>query len=123
MAVASTNESLMAIFYLPELRQWEFREALAIRQQMIGYYRSTIIDGIEQGVFHNVNPSSTAEQVFQVTETAIIATDRSTLGTPQLLADNTADLVLRGLLKRPESLDEIASTSQQLRLNISMSND
>jgi len=123
MAVASTNESLMAIFYLPELRQREFREALAVRQQMIGYYRSTIIDGIEQGVFHNVNPSSTAEQVFQVTETAIIATDRSTLGTPQLLADNTADLVLRGLLKRPESLEEIASTSQQLRLNTGMRTD
>lgn len=118
MAVASTNESLMAIFYLPELRLREFRDAQAARQQMIGYYRSAIIDGIEQGVFHDVDPGSTAEQVFQLTETAIIATDRNILGTPQLLADRTADFVLRGLLQRPELLEEIASTSQQVCLSM-----
>ncbi|MGE0624355.1 MAG: TetR/AcrR family transcriptional regulator [Pseudomonadales bacterium] len=116
MAVSSANGSLMAIFYLPELRQPEFRDAQQARARMIGFYRDVITEGIDGGVFRNVEAYAAAEQVFQLTETSIVALDRGALGPAERLARETAEFVLRGLLTDHGALAGIRQASAAVDL-------
>lgn len=115
-AVGSANRALMAIFYLPELRQPEFAPARAARYRMVSFYRAAIAAGIRDGTFRRVDADALAEQVFQLTETSIIAADARALGPPRRLAQETAEFVLRGLLVNARSLRGIASASARVDL-------
>ncbi|MEJ2087822.1 MAG: helix-turn-helix domain containing protein [Gammaproteobacteria bacterium] len=116
MAVSSANGSLMAIFYLPELRQPDFRDAQQARARMIGFYRDVIGAGVHQGIFRSVNPGVAAEQVFQLTETSIVALERAALGRPAELAEQSAEFVLRGLLADSGALAGIVRASAAVDL-------
>jgi len=118
IAVGRANGALMAIFYLPELRHPGFEEAQQARSRMIGFYRDVIDAGVREGTFRNVNPYAAAEQVFQLTETFIVALDTAALGSPELLAEETAGFVLRGLLVDPGAVDGLATASATVRLSM-----
>jgi len=118
IAVGRANGSLMAIFYLPELRQPGFEEAQQARSRMIGFYREVIDAGVREGTFRRVNPYAAAEQIFQLTETFIVALEPATLGSPEQLAEETAGFVLRGLLAAPGAVEELATASAAVRLSM-----
>ena len=118
LAVSSANESMISLFYLPELRQNEFSAAQQARDDMMGFYRETLTRGISSGVFREVNPAIATEQVFQLTETAIIARSPRKLGAPASMAADTAELVLRALLDRPSRLPRIAASARRVNLQM-----
>ncbi len=115
-AVSSATEAMVALFYLPELRQPEFAEARSVREAMLGFYLQTLQEGLGSGLLEVANPRLAAEQIFQLTETAIIAGDRDALGAPERMARETARFTLRGLLVDPERVDELGIAAAQIDL-------
>lgn len=118
LALAGSPHAPISVFYLPELRQSEFKLAREARNGMMRFYFDVIEDGIESGVFHPVWVVIAAEQAFQLTETVIIAQDRSALGSPAQLAEQTADFVLRGLLSKPGRVDGIRLAAEKIDLDM-----
>lgn len=117
-AISNAHHDIASIYYLPELRKPEFKDAQGQRARMIGWYRQTLDRGIADGLFTSVNTILSAEQVFQLTETGIIALHSAQLGTPDQQAKATADFVLRGLLLRPSRLAVIEKKSRQCKLTM-----
>lgn len=115
-AVSSATEAMVALFYLPELRQPEFAEARLAREAMLGYYLQTLQEGQASGLLEVPNPPLAAEQIFQLTETAIIAGNREALGTPERMARETACFALRGLLAEPGRVDELGIAAARIEL-------
>ncbi len=118
MALAGADHAPVSVFYLPELRQPEFKSAQKARATMMRFYQDVIEAGIQSGLFHPVPVATAAEQVFQLTETVIIAQDRSVLGNPAQLAEQTADFVLRGLLTRPARCSQIRSAADSIDITM-----
>lgn len=106
-AISSADHDIASIYYLPELRKPEFSDAQEQRSKMLQFYQNTIQEGLEQQLFVADNIELLAEQMFQLTETGIIALQPSRLGTPDQQAQATADFVLRGLLARSSRLAAI----------------
>ena len=118
LALAGADHAPISVFYLPELRQPEFKVAQEARANMMRFYFDVIEQGIETGVFNPVWVVIAAEQVFQLTETVIIAQDRSALGEPAQLAEQTADFVLRGLLSKPGRVDSIRLAAEKIQITM-----
>ncbi|MBL6690941.1 MAG: TetR/AcrR family transcriptional regulator [Pseudomonadales bacterium] len=118
LALAGAEHAPISVFYLPELRRPEFKAAQEARAKMMRFYFDAIGEGIESGVFHPVRVVIAAEQVFQLTETIIIAQDRSTLGEPAQLAEQTADFVLRGLLAKPGRAESVRLAAGKIDLSM-----
>ncbi|XOV82885.1 MAG: TetR/AcrR family transcriptional regulator [bacterium] len=117
-AIASAHHDIASIFYLPELRKPQFKAAQQERASMIGWYRQTLDQGVQDNLFVSTNMALSAEQVFQLTETGIIALEPALLGEPQAQAKATADFVLRGLLRRPARLSVIEKKARGCRLTM-----
>ena len=107
MALAGAGHAPISVFYLPELRQSEFEPAQLARSRMMSFYQGVIEEGVGLGLFYTRSSVVTAEQVFQLTETIIIAQDKDALGTSEQLAEQTAQFVLRGLLVKATKLERI----------------
>ena len=118
MALASARHAPISVFYLPELRQAEFAPAQQARASMMQFYLEVIEEGIDAGLFQSPSAVVSAEQVFQLTETIIIAQDRSTMGEPAALAKQTADFVLRGLLKKPANAEKVSQKAEEIALSM-----
>ncbi len=71
---------------------------------MINAYAKQLKAGIESGIFRDFNVALMAEQVFQLTETAIVALEPGKLGSPNEQAASTAEFVMRSLLLKPARL-------------------
>ncbi len=115
-AVASADRDFPAIFYLPELAKPGFEPAQATRATMVAHYRSLIEAGRQAGSFLCELPALSAEQVFQLTETSIIAQAVAAETPPHVGARATARFCLRGLLTDPEKLDKIEEAADQISL-------
>ncbi|MEM9623836.1 MAG: TetR/AcrR family transcriptional regulator [Pseudomonadota bacterium] len=106
-AIASAAPAFPAIFYLPELNQPGFARAQQIRADMVAHYRRLISNGTNSGVFACALPELAAEQVFQLTETVILARATTRAFSHAQLAESAAQFALRGLLVDSEVLAEI----------------
>ena len=85
---------------------------------MMHFYYEVIAEGIESGLFNPVRVEIATEQVFQLTETIIIAQDRTALGQPTQLAEQTADFVLRGLLAKPGRRASVRLAAEKIDLSM-----
>ncbi|MCR9279675.1 MAG: TetR/AcrR family transcriptional regulator [Pseudomonadaceae bacterium] len=117
-AVAASDYEHTVMFYLPELRQPQFERAQAIRAAMVGHYSTLIKQGVSSGELHTNHSGLAAEQVFQLTETSIVAPRLSV--SPQRQARQAADFCLRGLLLAPEKLDAIREQADRISLAIEL---
>jgi len=115
-AVASADRDFPAIFYLPELSKPGFEPAQQTRATMVAHYRSLIEAGQQAGLFSVEVPALSAEQVFQLTETSIIAQQVAATTPPAIAARATARFCLRGLLRNPAMLDETERAASQIAL-------
>lgn len=116
IAVASADRDFPAIFYLPELAKPGFEPAQETRANMVEHYRSLIEAGQETGALRCELPALSAEQVFQLTETSIIAQEVAAVTPPETAARATARFCLRGLLVNPADLDAIEQAANQVSL-------
>jgi len=114
LAVSSADRDYAALFYLPELRKPGLETAQLIRAKMIGHYRELIERGVQAGTLHADHVGLAAEQVFQLTETSIIAADDVTKISPQKQAASAADLCLRALLIEQNALAKIRKEASKL---------
>ncbi len=115
-AVASADRDFPAIFYLPELAKPGFEPAQATRASMVAHYRGLIDAGQEAGTFQCEHPALSAEQMFQLTETSIIAQAVATETQPEMSARATARFCLRGVLADPSTLNGIEDAADQIAL-------
>ncbi len=118
--VASAERDQAALFYLPELRQAEFAPARQVRADMVRHFEALIARGCKAGVLVADYPQLAAEQVFQLTETSILAGDAVDRMLPDVQAMATADLCLRGLLADAARLDSLKVQAGGIALVIEM---
>lgn len=116
--VASAERDHAAVFYLPELRKPEFQPAQEIRQRMISHYEGLISQSVKEGKTVTRHASLVAEQVFQLTETTILAGASVRKIHPKKMAAWTATFCLRSLLVDIDSLEEIEQRALALKLKI-----
>jgi hypothetical protein len=74
---------------------------------MIGNFRNLVGQCIEDRLFPEVDCVLAAEQVFQLTETSMIALDPENFGSIEMQATAAADFALRGLLIKAARLPAI----------------
>ncbi len=106
VSVASAHE-LTRLFYLPELRLEGFEVAQAQREAMIRNFLRCVSRCVASQVFLDVDEVLSTEQIFQLTETSMIALGPDSLGLIEAQAKAAADLSLRGLLVKPARLAAI----------------
>jgi len=114
--IASVGGDFPSIFYLPELSKPGFEPAQKVRANMVAFYRSLIDSGCYLGVLTTEAPDLAAEQVFQLTETSIIAEGTASKFAPEDVARLTARFCLRGLLSNPRDLDDIERAADDIAL-------
>ena len=117
-AVSSVDRDFVAIFYLPELRRPEFATAQQIRAQMVDQYRKLIRQGVMVGSLEVADEVWSAEQIFQLTETNIIAGNSIDAADIDRRALETARFCMRGLLKDQGQLDDIESEAAKVDASI-----
>jgi AcrR family transcriptional regulator len=121
MAVSSADEHLPALFYLPELARPEFSGAQIVREELVSHYRDLISTGHAAGIFDTDCIDLAAEQVFQLTETSIIARKTTSALPVAKQARITADMCLKGLLVDPGQLSRIRDAAHKVDLDIQIS--
>lgn len=119
-AVASANREYSTLFYLPELAKPEFAQAQQVRADMVAHFQALIETGVRDGEFIAEAPGHTAEQVFQLTETSILADTKTSAIAPEEQARLTARLCLRSLLADQSRLDQIADAAAKIDLAIDL---
>ena len=117
-AVASAQKHFPALFYLPELAKPEFAGAQKIRAKLISHYRNLIETGQKQSVFAVDCVDLAAEQVFQMTETSVIADPQRAAPTVDAQARATARFCVRGLLTDAAALSPIEAAAERVDLKI-----
>jgi len=117
-AVTSADKHLPALFYLPELAKPEFAEAQHVREQLVAHYRNLIAAGCDTLEFQTDSVDLAAEQIFQLTETSIIANATTSTLSVDEQAQATARLCLRSLLTDPKQLNEIEKAANQVAVKI-----
>lgn len=105
--VASADQAQASLFYLPELRQPDFAPAQQVRAGLVGHFSGLIEEGCALGLLTAAHPTLAAEQVFQLTETSILAPDIAADLSAEAQAAAAADLCLRGMLVETQRLDAI----------------
>lgn len=117
-AVASAQKHFPALFYLPELAKPEFADAQDVRARLVSHYRNLIETGRKKSVFTVDFVDLAAEQVFQMTETSVIADPQRAAPTVGAQARATARFCLRGLLTDTTSLNAIEAAAERIDLKI-----
>lgn len=107
---------LTRLFYLPELRLEGFEPAQAQRVAMIENFRRLVTQCIENRIFVEVDQVLATEQIFQLTETSMIALDPKGLGSIEMQATAAADLALRGLLTKAARLPAIRKRAHACKI-------
>ncbi len=113
-AIASVDRDFPALFYLPELSKPGFEPAQDTRANMVAHYQNLVEAGCEAGTLNCEMPAFSAEQVFQLTETSIIAKNISEEISPQEAARLTTRFCLRGLLTDPATLNNIEQAAENI---------
>jgi len=119
-AVASADRDHAALFYLPEIWQADFAAARQVRTDMVTHYHGLIARGCAAGLLQAPHVSLAAEQVFQLTETSILAGDMASTLSPDEQAVAAADFSLRGLLADSVRLEDIRGQAARISLQIEL---
>jgi len=120
VAVASADRDFVGIFYLPELRKPQFESAQAVRARMVAHYAKLIERCVETGVVETVSVELSAEQIFQLTETSILAPQLSSTLPPKAQAKETAEFCLRALCFDQHRLGAIQNAAAKIELSIEL---
>ena len=115
ISVAGAHE-LTRLFYLPELRLAGFEVAQAQRESMIANFKRCVVQCVDCQVFREIDSMLATEQIFQLTETSMIALELESLGSIEAQASAAADLALRGFLARPSRLAEISKKARSCKI-------
>ena len=119
-AVASADRDYVGIFYLPELRKPEFSSAQAVRAKMISHYAELIEKCSKGDVLDVGNVQLQAEQVFQLTETSILAPSLADVLSPAHQARQTAEFCMRAMGCSETDLNSIAKAAAKVDLQITL---
>ena len=120
MAVSSADQEQAALFYLPELRKPEMSMAQQLRETMIQNYAQLIKDAAKAGDLKIESITQTAEQVFQLTETAIVGGPKLKKIRPKDQARQTSRFCLRAMLNDPQRLPDIEAAASKIKLQIEL---
>lgn len=120
IAVASADRDYVGIFYLPELRKPEFRSAQAVRAKMISHYAELIEKCARGGVLDVGNVQLQAEQVFQLTETSILAPSLADVLSSADQARQTSEFCMRAMGCSETELRSIAKAATKIDLQITL---
>ncbi|MEM7327556.1 MAG: TetR/AcrR family transcriptional regulator [Pseudomonadota bacterium] len=120
IAVASADRDYVGIFYLPELRKPEFSSAQAVRATMISHYAQLIEQCSKGDVLDVGNVHLQAEQVFQLTETSILAPGLADMLSPTDQARQTAAFCMRAMGCSERELRSIAKAAAMIDLHIAL---
>lgn len=118
--VASAPWEFPALFYLPELVKPGYERAQAVRAEMVAHYRALIEQGQADGSLIGLPAALAAEQVFQLTETSILAGADARALPPAERARATACLCLRALLAESEQLETVETEADAVDLRIAL---
>jgi AcrR family transcriptional regulator len=118
IAVASADQDFVGIFYLPELRKPEFLSAQTVRTTMVAHYAGLIDKCIVKGALKSDHSQLAAEQVFQLTETSILAPQLGDELTPEEQARTTADFCFRALACDEVTLRRVRIAAGKIDLQI-----
>lgn len=118
VAVASADQDYVGIFYLPELRKPEFASAQAVRTRMVAHYAGLIEDCLAKNTMKAIQSQLAAEQVFQLTETSILAPQLANELTPEEQAKETADFCFRALRCDEVKLQSVRKGAAMIDLGI-----
>lgn len=118
IAVASADRDYVGIFYLPELRKPEFSSAQTVRAKMIWHYAELIEKCSKGDVLDVGNVQLQAEQVFQLTETSILAPNLADVLSPADQAQQTAEFCMRAMGCSETKLNSIAKAAANVDLQI-----
>ena len=118
IAVASADQDFVGIFYLPELRKPEFSSAQAVRSKMVAHYAGLIEACSSKNALKADQSQLAAEQVFQLTETSILAPHLTGELTPEDQARATADFCFRAMRCDEVSLQSVRKAAATIDLCI-----
>ena len=118
IAVASADRDYVGIFYLPELRKPEFSSAQAIRTRMVAHYAGLIDACLAKSTLKADQSQLAAEQVFQLTETSILAPDLAGELSPEDQARVTADFCFRAMQCDEVKLQRVRKAADKIDLRI-----
>lgn len=118
IAVASADRDYVGIFYLPELRKQEFKSAQAVRASMVAHYAGLIEQCSKDDLLDVGNVPLAAEQVFQLTETSILAPNVAEALSPTDQAQQTAEFCMRAMGCSETELNSIAKAAANVDLQI-----
>ncbi len=118
VAVTSADQDFVRLFYLPELRKPEYAAAQAMRKSMVDHYSGLIEECISLGVLQTAHPELAAEQVFQLTETSILAPRLLEVLSPEEQAGATADFCFRAMQCNEAKLENIRQKASGISLHI-----
>ena len=118
IAVASADQDYVGIFYLPELRKPEFSSAQAVRTRMVAHYAGLIEACLSKSTLKADQAHLAAEQLFQLTETSILAPHLAGELTPEEQARATADFCFRALRCDEVKLQNAREAAAKIDLSI-----
>ena len=104
------------LFYLPEINRSGFERAQAVRRDMLRHYEGLLRRGQEQSLFIANPVRYQAEQMFQLTETSILALPGSARPSLRAQAQASAAFGLRAVLVNPADLDHIIEQADGVHL-------
>ena len=120
IAVASADRDYVGIFYLPELRKQEFKSAQAVRASMVAHYVRLIEQCSKDDLLDVDSVQLAAEQVFQLTETSILAPNVAEALSPADQARQTAQFCMRALRCTEPRLQSIREAAAKIDLHITL---
>ncbi|MEM1231255.1 MAG: TetR/AcrR family transcriptional regulator [Pseudomonadota bacterium] len=123
LVVNAADRNYVALFYLPELRTAAFGPAQSVRARMVAHYERLLRAGARAGTISAPHLGLAAEQVFQLTETRIIAGPAMERMRARTTAAATATFCLQALLTEPGELTTVRGAAGQLRQRIEYSTD
>lgn len=96
---------------LPEARLPQFKRYWSRNTELLEGYRHLVDGGRAEGAFDVANPELATRIAYGTVESVVLWFDRDGDRTAIETADAVAATVLRGLLREPEDLPEIAATA------------
>ena len=120
LLVASADRDFASLFYLPELRREEFAAAQSVRNDLVNHYKSLLRGAKKDGLIKLHHVDLAAEQIFQLSETSIVASNAVDCIAPEDQAMATARFVLAGLLAQPDRLAEVEKAARTIDLTINI---
>jgi AcrR family transcriptional regulator len=113
---AADNLVLQRIFLLPDLRSGRFPLAAEHWNELVTAYANTIAIGQKRGIFVACDRRAAAEGLFNLLSTPLIGFASPAQPTASVLASTLANIGVRGILKDPTRIEDIARQAAAVKL-------